>query len=69
VFDPAEVELGSANPQAGVEPAVRAMQRVRAGEFRREGSELGFPGAWTLEVHVRIGDFERRTFRFEVRLR
>ena len=69
VLDPAEVELASANAQAGVEPAVRPMRRVRAGEFRRDGGELAFPGAWTLEVQARIGEFERPSFRFEVPVR
>ncbi len=42
-FDPAEVEIASANAQAGVEPAVRTMRRVRAGEFRRDGGSSAFP--------------------------
>jgi hypothetical protein len=54
---------------ADVEPSARAMQRMRAGECRRDAGELAFPGLWTLEVRARVGEFDRLEFRFEVPIR
>jgi copper transport protein len=68
-LEAAEVEIASSNVAAGVEPAARPMQRVRAGEYRRDAAELAFPGLWTLEVQARVDDFERKAFRFEVPVR
>lgn len=67
--EPAEVNFELANPDAGVEPIVRAAQRIAPGDYRHEGSELAFPGAWTIEVHARVGDFDRLVFRAELAIR
>jgi copper transport protein len=67
--DPEEVAIAAANEAAGVEPAVRPLRRVRAGEYRREGAELAFAGGWALEIRARVGDFDRVTFAAEVPVR
>jgi copper transport protein len=54
-FDPEEVLVQVGNPAAGVEPAARPIRRLGPGEYRREGSELAFPGLWTIEVQARVG--------------
>ena len=43
------------NEAADVEPAARPIRRVGPGHYRRDGSELAFPGVWTIEVQARIG--------------
>ncbi len=66
---PAEVTLEIANPGAGVEPLVRRLERLAPGEYRHEGSELAFPGTWTVEVHARVGEFDKLVFRAELAIR
>ncbi len=67
--EPAEVTLEILNPGAGVEPIVRRAERLAPGEYRHEGGELAFPGAWTVEVHARIGEFDQLVFRTELAIR
>jgi copper transport protein len=67
--EPAEVTLEIANPAAGVEPIVRRAERLAPGDYRYEGGELAFPGAWTVEIHARVGDFDRLVFRAELAIR
>ncbi len=56
--DPAEVVLEIANPKAGAEAIVRRPLRVASGEYRWTGSELAFPGDWSLAIRARVSDFE-----------
>jgi copper transport protein len=67
--DPTEVTLEILNAGAGVEPIVRRPERLAPGEYRHEGGELAFPGTWTVEVHARIGEFDRLVFRAELAIR
>jgi copper transport protein len=64
-FDPEEVLVQVGNEAAGVEPAARPIRRVGPGHYRRDGSELAFPGVWTIEVQARI-DGDIATFRTQV---
>jgi hypothetical protein len=36
---------------------------VAPGDYRLEGSELAFAGAWSIEIHARVSDFDRVTLR------
>jgi copper transport protein len=67
-FDPEEVLVQVANHAAGVEPAARPIRRIGPGEYRRDGSELAFPGLWTIEVQARI-DSGTAIFRSQVPVR
>jgi copper transport protein len=64
-FDPEEVLVQVGNEAAGVEPAARPIRRVGPGHYRRDGSELAFPGLWTIEVQARI-DSDIAVFRSRV---
>jgi copper transport protein len=64
-FDPEEVLVQVGNEAAGVEPAARPIRRVGPGHYRRDGSELAFPGVWTIEVQARI-DSDTAIFRSRV---
>jgi copper transport protein len=64
-FDPEEVLVQVGNEAAGVEPAARPIRRVGPGHYRRDGSELAFPGVWTIEVQARI-DSDIAVFRSRV---
>jgi len=68
-FDPDELLVQVANEGAGVEPAARPMRRVGAGHYRRDGSELAFPGLWTIEVHARMDRSGMAIFRAQVPIR
>jgi copper transport protein len=68
-FDPEEVLVEIGNQAAGVEPANRPIRRVGPGHYSRDGSELAFPGLWTIEVHARMNASEVATFRSEVPIR
>ncbi len=67
--EPAEITLEIFNPGAGVEPIVRRPERLAPGVYRHEGGELAFPGTWTVEVHARVGEFDKLVFRAEVTIR
>jgi copper transport protein len=67
-FDPEEVLVHVGNQAAGVEQAARALRRVGPGHYTREGSELAFPGVWTIEVQARI-ESDIATFRTQVPVR
>jgi copper transport protein len=67
-FDPEEVLVETANEAAGVEPALRPIRRVGPGHYVREGSELAFPGVWTIQLHARLGAGEVAIFRCEVHI-
>jgi len=68
-FDPEEVLVEIGNQAAGVEPAARPIRRIGPGHYSRDGSELAFPGVWTIEVHARIDANEVATFRSQVPIR
>ena len=68
-FDPEEVLVEIGNQAAGVEPAARPIRRVGPGHYSRDGSELAFPGVWTIEVHARIDASDVATFRSQVPIR
>ena len=68
-FDPEEVIVEIGNEAAGVEPAARAIRRVGPGHYSREGSELAFPGVWTIEVHARLDASGMASFRSQVPIR
>jgi copper transport protein len=68
-FDPEEVLIEIGNEAAGVEPANRPIRRVGPGHYRRDGSELAFPGVWTIEVHARIDANDVATFRSQAPIR
>lgn len=65
-LDPDETRLRLANPRTGIEPIERPMVREGAGRFRHEGSELAFPGTWSLAVEGRVGEFDR--FKLQARI-
>ena len=65
-FDPEEIMVEIGNESAGVEPATRPITRVGPGHYSRDGSELAFPGTWTIQVHARLDASEVATFRSEV---
>ena len=67
-FDPDEMLVEVGNQAAGVEPTVRAIRRVGPGRYTRDGSELAFPGLWTIEVHAHI-DRGMAVFRSQVPVR
>jgi copper transport protein len=69
VADAEEVSIEMKNAAAGIEPIVRPMQRVAPDRYRYEGSELAFPGAWDLSLHVRIGEFDKVAFNARVWVR
>ncbi len=58
-LDPVETILRLSSPSAGVEAIDRELTRVAAGVYRYEGNELSFPGAWSLSVRARVGDFDQ----------
>jgi copper transport protein len=67
-FDPDEVLVDVSNQAAGVEPATRPMRRSGPAAYTRVGSELAFPGIWTIEIHARI-DQDIATFKTQVPIR
>jgi copper transport protein len=68
-FDPAEVSITFANPDAGVEAIVRHPRRLAPGSYALEGSELAFPGEWAIEIRARVTDFDEVVLRTRVALR
>jgi copper transport protein len=68
-FDPEEVLLEIGNEAAGVERTTRPIRRVGPGHYSREGSELAFPGVWTIEVHARLDASGMASFRSQVPIR
>ncbi len=68
-FDPEEVLVEIGNQAAGVEPAARPIRRIGPGHYSRDGSELAFPGVWTIEVQARIDANDVATFRSQVPIR
>jgi copper transport protein len=68
-FDPEEVLVEVGNEAAGVEPAARPIRRIAPGHYSRDGSELAFPGLWTIQVHARLDGSEVATFRSQVPIR
>jgi copper transport protein len=68
-FDPAEVVVEIANVRAGVEPMLRAARRSGPGRYRVAGTELAFPGEWSLAVAARVSDFDRLVVRTEIAVR
>jgi len=68
-FDPEEVLVQVGNEAAGVEPAARPIRRIGPGHYRRDGSELAFPGLWTIEVQARIDGSGIAIFRSQVPIR
>jgi hypothetical protein len=68
-FDPEEVLVEISNQAAGVEAANRPIRRLGPGHYGREGSELAFPGVWTIEVHARMDASSIATFRSQVPIR
>jgi copper transport protein len=68
-FDPEEVLVEISNQAAGVEAANRPIRRLGPGHYSREGSELAFPGVWTIEVHARMDASSIATFRSQVPIR
>jgi copper transport protein len=68
-FDPEEVLVLVGNEAAGVEPAARPIRRLAPGHYRRDGSELAFPGLWTVEVHARMDASGMAIFRSQVPIR
>jgi len=68
-FDPDEVLVQVGNEAAGVEPAARPIRRIGPGHYRRDGSELAFPGLWTIEVQARIDGSGIAIFRSQVPIR
>ncbi len=68
-FDPAEVVLEFENAAAGVEPIVRQARRSAPGQYRLEGSELAFPGDWSIAIHVRVTDFDKLVLRTRLTVR
>jgi copper transport protein len=68
-FDPEEVLVEIGNQAAGVEAASRPIRRLGPGHYGREGSELAFPGVWTIEVHARMDASSIATFRSQVPIR
>jgi len=68
-FDPDEVLVQVGNEAAGVEPATRPIRRIGPGHYRRDGSELAFPGLWTIEVQARIDGSGIAIFRSQVPIR
>jgi copper transport protein len=68
-FDPEEVLVQVGNEAAGVEPAARAVRRIGPGHYRRDGSELAFPGLWAVEVHARMDGSDLAIFRSQVPIR
>ena len=67
-FDPEEVLIEIGNEAAGIEAAARPMRRLGPGDYSREGSELAYPGLWTIEVRARIDD-DMASFRSRVPIR
>jgi copper transport protein len=67
-FDPDEVLVDVSNQAAEVEPATRPMRRSGPASYTRVGSELAFPGTWTIEIQARI-DQDIATFRTQVPIR
>ena len=68
-FDPEEVLVEIGNQAAGVEPAARPIRRVGPGHYARDGSELAFPGEWTIDVHARMDASDVATFKSKVPIR
>lgn len=68
-FDPEEVLVEIGNQAAGVEPAARPIRRVGPGHYSRDGSELAFPGEWSIEVHARMDASDVATFKSKVPIR
>jgi copper transport protein len=66
--DAADVEIDVSNRDAGIEPMRRRMQRTAPGQYRYEGSELAFAGAWAIEVRARMDDFDLRQWSTQVDL-
>jgi copper transport protein len=67
-FDPEEVLVEIGNEAAAVERTARPIRRVAPGHYSRDGSELAFPGLWTIEVQARI-DGEMASLRSQVPVR
>ena len=61
------VQVG--NEAAGVEPTGRPLRRIGPGHYSRDGSELAFPGLWTIEVHARIDSSGIAIFRSQAPIR
>jgi copper transport protein len=68
-FDPEELLVEIGNERAGVEPSARTLRRIGPGEYRRDGSELAFPGVWTLEVRAQLDGTDIASFRVDVPVR
>ena len=68
-LDPEEILVEIGNESAGVEPAARPITRIGPGHYSRDGSELAFPGTWTIQVHARLDAGEVATFRSDVPIR
>lgn len=68
-IDPKEVSITFSNPNAGIEPFKRRLQRGSAGEWRAEGVTIPLPGRWRVRIDVLISDFEITRLEGEVTIR
>lgn len=66
--DPAEVQVEFELIEAGVGPFVRTATRLGPGAYTWQGQDLALPGAWTVIVRARLGEFDQVVFRAEVRV-
>jgi copper transport protein len=68
-FVPREVRIELAQPDAGIEPIVRAATPTGDGRFQLAGPELALAGTWRVRVEALISDFEKATFETRVSIR
>lgn len=67
--EPAEVAVELTQPQAGVGPIARRLERVGTGRYRLRGGELALPGEWQVEVRLLPDDFESIALTGRIRIR
>jgi len=68
-FRPREVRIELAQPDADIEPIVRAGTPTGDGRFQLAGPELALPRTWNLRVEALIDDFEKVIFATRIVIR
>lgn len=62
-FDPKELTLEIAQPDAGIERITRRLIRTGPGAYRLDGLTLPIAGRWEVRIDALIDDFEKAVFR------
>lgn len=68
-LEPKEIEIELANPQAGIEPIRRMLEKRKDGLWHLDGLVIPIGGRWTVKLDLLVTDFDMLHLSDEVTLR